>query len=221
MGPWQVKGSLTNGGMRHRKKEEGPGDSGSSAEGVPLGRGSPPTSESSTKAPTSSQWTLCSCQTVAVVFGAIALVSFFFGRHLFPMIAEDVAVLKGTEKTEPPPVHEDVMEIFRLFDLLPDGKIDPVEFDHIAQYLPRRREVRVLYASPSSVILSLCGPMSDLRADTCTASIIGIITVKLIDNILHTSLRLCMQQYLRCTRFLSFKECFSTIHIEPLGTCVT
>lgn len=142
--------------MRHRKKEEGPGDIGSSVEGVTHRRESPSTSESSAQAPSSSQWTLCSCQTLAVVFGAIALISFFFGKHLIPMIAEDVAVLKGTEKTEPPPVHEDVMEIFRLFDLLPDGKIDPIEFDHIARYLPKRREVRMLHASPSSFILSLC-----------------------------------------------------------------
>lgn len=200
--------------MRHRKKEEGPGDSGSPAEGVPLGRVSPPTSESSTKAPSSSQWTLCSCQTVAVVFGTVALVSFFFGRHLFPMVAEDVAVLKGTAKTEPPPVHEDVMEIFRVFDLLPDGKIDPVEFDHIARYLPRRREVRMLHTSSSSFILSLCVPMSDLHADTCTVSIIGIITVKLIDNILYTPLRLCIQQYLCCTCFLSFKDSFTSIPLH-------
>ena len=125
--------------MRRRKKEDG--DTGSPAEGGSPRRESPPTPEASAEASSPSQWSLCSCQTVAVVFGGIALVSFFFGRHLFPLIAEDIAVLKGTEKAEPPPVHEDVMELFRVFDLFPDGKIDPVEFDHIARFLPKRREV--------------------------------------------------------------------------------
>lgn len=127
--------------MRRRGKEEG--DTGSPSEGGPQRHEPPPTSAASTEAHSSSEWTLCSCQTVAVVFGAIAMFSFFFGRHLFPLIAEDIAVLKGTEKAEPPPVHEDVMEIFRIFDLIPDGVIDPIEFEHIARYLPRRREVCV------------------------------------------------------------------------------
>ena len=125
--------------MKRRKKEDSAPESPS--EGGPERRAPPSTPNVVAEAPSRSGWPLCSCQTVAVVCGAIAVLSFFFGKHLFPMIAEDIAVLKGTEKTEPFPVHEDVMELFRFFDLIPDGKIDPVEFDQLARYLPRRREV--------------------------------------------------------------------------------
>lgn len=125
--------------MKRRKKEEGV--PGSPTEGGAERRDPPSTPDVVAEAPSRSRWPLCSCQTVAVVFGVIAVVSFFFGKHLFPLIAEDIAVLRGTEKVEPFPVHEDVMELFRLFDLIPDGKIDPVEFDQLARYLPRRREV--------------------------------------------------------------------------------
>ena len=158
--------------MRRRRKEEG--DTGSPAEDGPQRREPPPTSVASTEAPHSSEWTLCSCQTVAVVFGAIAMISFFFGRHLYPLVAEDVAVLKGTEKAEPPPVHEDVMEIFRVFEIIPDGVIDPIEFQQIARYLPRRREVCMLHLL--SISLYSCVYCVFLVV-MCTVWINGINTV--------------------------------------------